>query len=51
VRLISFTVKLEVLRKTKYVRQFRVDKDFDWHTRKIRKGLFPKELGKGMELF
>jgi hypothetical protein len=39
VKLTSFSMKLEVLRKTKNLAgsEFRVDEDFAWETRKIRK--------------
>jgi hypothetical protein len=43
VKLTSFSMKLEVLRKNKNLAgsKFRVDEDFAWETRKIRKGLIP----------
>jgi hypothetical protein len=42
-KLTSFSMKLEMLKKTKNLAgsKFRVDEDFAWETRKIRKGLIP----------
>jgi hypothetical protein len=42
-KLTSFSMKLEVLRKTKNLAgpKIRVDEDFAWETRKIGEGLIP----------